>query len=478
VWFDETLRLILPPLSVLVIASAVFLLYVTFNIYRPINRLMRSVVMEKPETARDEIDYLETAYRRTFDKQGRLVGLIESISPNILENLIREFIAGHELDERSALDILNNIGNPIGIRDRFCVMVGSVVSLQKENPTEDGISLYCADVRKTVESLCVPDARLFFLLVENNLIVVVIDFPSIVSLSSVRQSVMRLEGEILGALKNDSKRLIFGRGKVYSSVYDLRYSYQEALDDLKYAHYCLEGNKDVLGDAWQINDKLYRRLHVEGRAMHIVNSAEAGNAEEALQLSERVIQEVQENTEDTRSFGELCGFLRDAIIKTLNSRYSTGQNLRLNQMWDDCDDLSMIEDAAIIQKRIGEFCAKAIDAVIEFCKKSQYKYITKAQKYIMDNFSVGSLSLIDVSNFLDINSSYLSELFKNVTGQSFTYYLGSYRVEKAKQMLKNSELTIKEVGFCCGFNSPQNFIRVFKRMTDLNPGQYKNQCRQ
>ena len=111
-----------------------------------------------------------------------------------------------------------------------------------------------------------------------------------------------------------------------------------------------------------------------------------------------------------------------------------------------------------------------------YARKNRYKYVNQAKEYIAANYSNSSLSLNDVAEHCSISASYLSELFNEVGGEKFSAYLAKYRVEKARQLQSATNLTVKEIGYQCGFNSSQNFIRVYKKYTGVTPGQYKGEA--
>ena len=57
----------------------------------------------------------------------------------------------------------------------------------------------------------------------------------------------------------------------------------------------------------------------------------------------------------------------------------------------------------------------------------------------------------------------------------FTDYLNSVRIAKAREMLDNTGMSVNEICQATGFNSVQNFIRVFKKYVGMTPGQYRKQ---
>lgn len=98
--------------------------------------------------------------------------------------------------------------------------------------------------------------------------------------------------------------------------------------------------------------------------------------------------------------------------------------------------------------------------------------VAKAKKYIQENYSK-DISLDDVSKEVSISPYYFSKLFKEEAGENFIEYLTRIRIEKAKEMLKKPELSIKEVGVMSGYGDPNYFSRIFKKQTDMTPREYR-----
>lgn len=98
--------------------------------------------------------------------------------------------------------------------------------------------------------------------------------------------------------------------------------------------------------------------------------------------------------------------------------------------------------------------------------------IRKAISYINDNFA-DRIALQDVAGHTCLSPNYLSQLFKQETGKSFLEYLTHCRVEAAKKLLVQSNLTISEIAFKLGYDMPSYFSEVFKKSEGLTPSQYR-----
>ena len=102
-------------------------------------------------------------------------------------------------------------------------------------------------------------------------------------------------------------------------------------------------------------------------------------------------------------------------------------------------------------------------------------YSTPIQKAIIlieGNLS-SDLSLARLARELNVNSSYLSTLFKKETGSTVTDYITDRRISHAKHLLKSSRLQVQTVGQLCGFEDVHYFSKVFKRLAGYTPKQYR-----
>ncbi len=101
------------------------------------------------------------------------------------------------------------------------------------------------------------------------------------------------------------------------------------------------------------------------------------------------------------------------------------------------------------------------------------KIIYSSLDYINENYEK-NISLNDVANAANYSRSRFSFLFKAITGQTFIEYLNGVRIEKSKELLKNTDMNITDISFAVGYNTITNFNKNFKFYTGLTPKNYKN----
>ncbi len=89
-----------------------------------------------------------------------------------------------------------------------------------------------------------------------------------------------------------------------------------------------------------------------------------------------------------------------------------------------------------------------------------------------------NISLDSIALLLEVSPNYLSQVVNKVTGQNFSSYINTYRVEEIKKTLVNPEFdkySILSIGLEVGFNSKSAFYTTFKKQTGMTPKQYKDQ---
>lgn len=100
-------------------------------------------------------------------------------------------------------------------------------------------------------------------------------------------------------------------------------------------------------------------------------------------------------------------------------------------------------------------------------------YVEAVMHYIAEKYSE-PIHIQDIADFCGLDRSYLSKLFKEITGYSPQRYLLTYRIKKAKELLESTELSIQHVSYSVGYNDPLTFSKFFKQETGLSPTQYRN----
>lgn len=116
----------------------------------------------------------------------------------------------------------------------------------------------------------------------------------------------------------------------------------------------------------------------------------------------------------------------------------------------------------------------AIRQIREEREQSTTNMLGRAMAYMRERFGE-ELSLEDVAEHVHLNPYYFSKVFKQQTGETFIDYVTRLRIDKAKELMKDGELSMKEVCYSVGYKDPNYFSRVFKKVTGVTPSEYRSQ---
>lgn len=99
--------------------------------------------------------------------------------------------------------------------------------------------------------------------------------------------------------------------------------------------------------------------------------------------------------------------------------------------------------------------------------------IEKVKKYITVNIEQ-KITCEDIANHVYLNPDYLTRIFKKETGITLSEYLLQERIKMAKDMLLKTDMPISAVAAHIGYTNLAHFSRIFKKYTNMNPFDYKN----
>jgi len=88
--------------------------------------------------------------------------------------------------------------------------------------------------------------------------------------------------------------------------------------------------------------------------------------------------------------------------------------------------------------------------------------------------SNGLPALSDIADCMRLSNRYLSDALKSETGKSAKECMQQFIIDRAKAMLINSNTSITSVAYDLGFDSPQYFVRLFKKKTDMTPTEFRD----
>ena len=124
----------------------------------------------------------------------------------------------------------------------------------------------------------------------------------------------------------------------------------------------------------------------------------------------------------------------------------------------------------LMQPTLEKFKEKFIDVLTELWEKEKE---TEASDYILEHYREADLSVNMLAEKMHVSTYYLSKLFKDKYDISIPDYISQTRIRSAKEDLKNTSKTIKQIAEENGFLSSNVFINTFKKWEGITPGIYR-----
>lgn len=111
--------------------------------------------------------------------------------------------------------------------------------------------------------------------------------------------------------------------------------------------------------------------------------------------------------------------------------------------------------------------------IVQTSKMSDF-YIKEAINFIEQNFQ-NDISIEEIAEVCGINRSYLGKIFKKSVGKSPQEFLMNYRMVKATELLKLTDLSIADIGKAVSYENQLHFSRAFKTVLGISPRHWRNQ---
>ncbi len=134
--------------------------------------------------------------------------------------------------------------------------------------------------------------------------------------------------------------------------------------------------------------------------------------------------------------------------------------------------LSLCRDGKQLFESLNLLVATQIDFIIQQRKQADNRPIRIAKEYIQRNY-MKPIGLEEISEMLGFNLSYFSALFKKETEKNFLEYLTEVRISNAKELLRETNLSITEICNKVGYLDQKHFIATFKKYAGIKPGEFR-----
>lgn len=198
---------------------------------------------------------------------------------------------------------------------------------------------------------------------------------------------------------------------------------------------------------------------------NLLNSLKSGNCDKIILDFDSIINILRADSYSLKQVNSILLVVSSAINDFLYNK--TDQNPKLMnpvESFSDIADFSVQVKALISDKlKQNQLDTDTVNNIINSAKKNIEKNLLNSQ-----------LSLESVAKDINISSNYLSRIFHNECSITFIEYVTSLKMQKGRELLLETEMTIDEISRYLGYSTAQYFISKFKRNFGLTPNAYKS----
>lgn len=181
------------------------------------------------------------------------------------------------------------------------------------------------------------------------------------------------------------------------------------------------------------------------------------------------------------SYQDPVGTLKNICIEMTAMIAQRVREMGIHMLGDKAETYKEILEMNTVDELNSWFLDVCEVLIKEICKKHTDKnsqMVELAIAYIDENLGEVGLSQQSVSDYVALSSTYFGKIFFQSTNTHVTEYINSKRVQKAKEMLIDTNEKVSSIGEKVGFASPNYFNNVFKNSTGVTPMKYRLMMRQ
>lgn len=245
--------------------------------------------------------------------------------------------------------------------------------------------------------------------------------------------------------------------------------------DAAWAHDAAQGQFKLMNTLYDVTKEMKNQgqgrypVEIEQQLQHMIVQ---GDKDGARELINQLLGHLYFNTSGDfpvikeRAKELVILFSRASIEGGADIQQIFGQNRNIMSEIDRFDSLDQLSTF------LTSIFYRFVSYVFDFSNIEHTDIMHKAVNFVRENYAC-KLTLDDVAEHVYLSRSYLSKLFKEELGVSFTDFVNNIRVEKSKALLQNHSLALAEIADLVGFSDQSYFTKVFSKSVGMSPGQYR-----
>ncbi|WP_304943384.1 helix-turn-helix domain-containing protein [Vallitalea guaymasensis] len=450
---------------IILIFGVIFAYYISKKIYNPINDILENLKfkIDKNKAKKNELYVISDVVSNILEEDQKLINLFEMNEKAIRQSYIMQLVRGN-------CEKINEIFN--SRVNMYCTLV---ISIDRYNSFSKKY-LYKEQyyfktlLLKTAEQVTANNNEGIIgagsLLNQDKVVIILglIKEGFVDSMNHITEEIIKQTSII------EDFTISIGVGNIYKRKERIRLSYLEAIEALNYR--IIAGyNSIIYYEELKDNDRA--DFDFVTREKHIMNYLKKNSYEDIELTLIDIISEIK--NKKNVSYESIVPIFYSLLSRTIE--YLLEANISITEVFEESYNIFRELSEKDTVEDIREFLLYIYKNIIEYQENNSVKdskNIKQVVELISDNYSDSNLDLNWLVDKLDISYSHLRKIIKENLGITFINYLNNIRITKAKELLIETDDTVKDIAIEVGYNNTQSFTRYFKKYEGITPGEYRD----
>lgn len=442
--------------------------------YSPVKTLVERVYQQlkiNRKVSDDEFRFLDNIFENIISQNKRLTDEVNEKQLKLLENIFVRLLK-EKNSYRSVIAKYVYSLNVFGLREpNKLVLIG--VSIKEISDKvfriaerEEEIDLVYLVIKNVLNEILNEKYKSYVLEVDGRIVALSmgIDEHEYTDFLSEKLSFMSRFLE-----ENFGLKVIVGVSRVYERIEMISLGYEDLNDIFEYVEisnpnttiiFFEDVDKEEMGIAnGEVLD--YLKRIIECISVHDYKSLRDNNM--------KLVEMIKENSQKSHNMRYVYFNTYKSVILNIYLKYISKLNKDYLETIKNTNNISTL--------------AQIFDEIIKILENSENGenrkpyWLDEVIAYVNQNYSSIDLSVDIIADKFNISSAHLSRTFKKFTGVNLSDYIHTVRIEKVKNLLENSNYSVKEIAEMTGYLDSKALIRVFKNYVGTTPSKYRDEVR-
>lgn len=446
--------------------------------YNPIRRLIDKVSQKikiSESLTENEINFLDKIFENIMEQNKKLESELQDKSSKLVENLFIRLLKENTSYNKGNYKYTQEINN-LNVNSNILLIGVSINKIEdkifKIDENEEEISIVYSIVKNTINDVINSKYKSYVFETDGKILCIMSDFGKsdydIDEYKSFLKTNLKYVNDFL--IKNFGIYTSIAVSRVYSNVRMLSSAYEDINTIFEYLEVSEIDNKIVFFEEIDKKDVYSNRNEILVYLKKMLECITTDNYKNVLEYNDDLVKKIQKYSQINPKITKIYIHTYKNLI--LNTLINIG--LDFNEI-DINDILKSVQQTNDINT-LKELYKKILETGINLYENNEDKkpyWIDAVIEYVKNNYNLPELCVKVIANKFNISSEHLSRTFRKFVGINLSDFIHTVRLERVKNLLEETNLSIKEIADKTGYLDSKALIRAFKNYIGITPSKYR-----